>query len=87
MLFSCEYFSDSQRPASARSCLLPRLGREALPSPAGTSQAQHVFWGRNASYHGLAALVVSRDDTVLVPAYHCAAAIEPIVQYSAKVTF
>lgn len=69
------------------SCLLPRLGREALLSPAGTSQAQHVFWGRNAIYHGLAALDISRDDTVLVPAYHCAAAIEPIVQYGAKVTF
>lgn len=69
------------------SCLRPRLGREALPSPAGTSQAQHVFWGRNAIYHGLAALDISRDDTVLVPAYHCAAAIEPIVQYGAKVMF
>jgi len=69
------------------SFFLPRLYREALPLPFSLSQTQHVFWGRNAIYHGLAALGISRNDTVLVPAYHCAAAIEPIVQYGAKVTF
>lgn len=69
------------------SCLRPRLDREALPPPFNTSRVQHVFWGRNAIYHGLKALGITRGDTVLVPAYHCAAAIEPIVQYGAQVIF
>jgi len=69
------------------SLLRPRLDREALPPPFDKSQTQHVFWGRNAIYHGLMALGLSRNSTVLVPAYHCAAAIEPILQYGAKVTF
>jgi perosamine synthetase len=69
------------------SCVRPRLDREALPPPFSTSRTQQVFWGRNAIYHGLKALGVSADDTVLVPAYHCAAAVEPIIQYGARVTF
>ena len=69
------------------SFLVPKLYREALPPPFSTSETQHLFWGRNAIYHGLAALGLSHNETVLVPAYHCAAAIEPIVQCGAKVTF
>lgn len=69
------------------SLLRPRLNREALPPLFDRSQAQHVFWGRNAIYHGLTALGLTCNDTVLVPAYHCAAAIEPIIHYGAKIVF
>ena len=76
-----------KEPLLRWSLLLPRLYREPLPRPFNSKQTQHVFWGRNAIYHGLTALGLSRNDTVLVPAYHCAAAIEPIIQYGAAVTF
>ena len=69
------------------SLLVPRLHRKGLPPPFNTRQAQHVFWGRNAIYHGLHTLGIARGETVLVPAYHCAAVVEPVLQYGAHVTF
>ena len=41
------------------------------------------FWARNAIYHSLQALGVSPGDRVLVPAYICQAAVEPIAAYGA----
>jgi len=45
------------------------------------------FWARNAIYHGLSAMEVSPGDTILVPSFHCAMAIEPILRYGANVKF
>src|SRR6266850_895776 len=45
------------------------------------------FWARNAIFHGLRALGVQSGEQILVPAYLCAAAIEPIEAYGAKVAF
>jgi perosamine synthetase len=45
------------------------------------------FWARNAIYHSLRALGVQPGEAVLVPAYICAAAVEPIEAYGAKVVF
>jgi dTDP-4-amino-4,6-dideoxygalactose transaminase len=47
----------------------------------------YCFWARNAIYHGLKALGISSHDNVLVPSFHCATAIEPILQSGAKVKF
>lgn len=54
--------------------------------PLGKTGA-HFFWARNAIYHSLRALGVAPGDSVLVPAYVCSAAVEPIEAYGAKVDF
>jgi dTDP-4-amino-4,6-dideoxygalactose transaminase len=60
--------------------------REFKPSLGG-QRAYYVFWARNAIYHGLKVLQISAGDSVLVPSFHCAAAVEPILRYGAKVKF
>jgi len=45
------------------------------------------FWARNAIYHSLRALDIRSGESVLVPAYICAAAVEPIEAYGAKTVF
>lgn len=45
------------------------------------------FWARNGIYHCLGALGLRPGDGVLVPAYICAAAVQPIEAFGAKVTF
>jgi dTDP-4-amino-4,6-dideoxygalactose transaminase len=82
-----EKFLIPKDPMLRWSMLWPRWHREDLPAPIGTGQIQHVSYCRNAIYHGLGALRIARHETVLAPAYHCAAAIEPILQFGAKVVF
>ena len=56
--------------------------RQSEPPVAGlplTSQRIPLFWARNAIYHALRALRIGAGDEVLVPAYICSAAIEPIL--------
>lgn len=68
--------------------LLNPLGRRrALPAPFTTKPTAYVFWARNAIYHGLGVLGVRPGDRVLVPAFHCASLVEPVVQYGAGVDF
>lgn len=45
------------------------------------------FWARNAIFHGLRALGLQAGHRVLLPAYLCAAAIEPIDHLGAQVQF
>jgi dTDP-4-amino-4,6-dideoxygalactose transaminase len=45
------------------------------------------FWARNALYYGLRALGIQPGQKILVPAYLCTAAIEPIEQFGAEVQF
>lgn len=65
----------------------PHFRGRCLPAPVAGKPTYYLFWARNAIYHGLKALRLRPDDTVLVPAYHCASAIEPICQYGARVAF
>lgn len=57
------------------------------PLPLPDRRTSHVFWARNALYHSLTILGIRPGDAVLVPAYHCAMAIEPFVRYGATVQF
>ncbi len=67
---------------------LARPAKRARPAGAGNaSRPYRFFWARNAIYHSLRALGVVADDQVLVPAYICAAAVEPIAAYGAKPVF
>jgi dTDP-4-amino-4,6-dideoxygalactose transaminase len=67
--------------------LSPLTSRRRLPPPLDPSRTIHLFWARNAVYHGLAVLGIRPGDTVLVPAFHCTSVVEPILQYGARVTF
>src|ERR1700704_2819644 len=46
-----------------------------------------MFSGRTAMYHGLGALGVSVGHNVLVPAYHCASLVDPILRRGATAVF
>ena len=46
-----------------------------------------LFWARNAIFHGLRALGIQPGEKILVPAYLCSAAIEPIEYFGAEVEF
>jgi perosamine synthetase len=61
---------------------IPRLG-DIPPS----SLRYLFFWARNAIYHSLRALGVQPGEAVLVPAYICAAAVEPIEAFGANVVY
>jgi perosamine synthetase len=45
------------------------------------------FLARNAIYHGLAALGIKAGENILVPAFHCRAAIDPIAAYGSDIRF
>lgn len=45
------------------------------------------FWARNAIFHGLRALGILRGQKILIPAYLCSAAIEPLEYFGAEVEF
>lgn len=47
----------------------------------------NFFWARNAIFYGLRALGVQPGQKILVPAYLCTAAIEPIEHFGAEVEF
>ena len=62
--------------------------RQSEPPIAGlpqTSRRVPLFWARNAIYHALRAFKIGAGDEVLVPAYVCSAAIEPVLAAGAKV--
>jgi perosamine synthetase len=58
-----------------------------LPSIPQTSRRYLFFLARNAIYHSLRALDIQPGQSVLVPAFICAAAVEPIEAYGAKAVF
>lgn len=45
------------------------------------------FWARNAIFHCLSALKIQPKEEILVPAFICSAAVEPITAYGANVVF
>jgi len=60
----------------------------ARPDTLGNATRRYrFFWARNAIYHSLRALGVAPGEQVLVPAYICAAAVEPIAAYGAEPVF
>lgn len=81
------HFTVSQEPRLRFRMLCPRFPkREILPLPT-KNPTYSVFWARNAIFHCLNALHIIPGDKILVPSYHCASAVEPILQYGAEVIF
>ena len=66
-------------PTALRLQCAPRL-------TAGTPRFD-FFWARNALFYGLSALGIQPGQKILVPAYLCTAAIEPIEHFGAEVEF
>jgi hypothetical protein len=85
-------------PVSTRKDNRPQVLQEPLFSPtaltlrggprltAGT-RCFDFFWARNALFYGLRALGIQPGQKILVPAYLCTAAIEPIEHFGAEVEF
>ena len=73
-------------PRLTWSALLPRP-RGPCPSPANSNRASHLYWARNALYHGVIALGLPPGAIILAPAYHCASAIDPLLQAGAQVRY
>lgn len=67
--------------------LNPFARRRTLPAPFGVKPTFHLFWARNALYHGLRLLGLGRGDGVLVPAFHCTSMVTPILSSGAAVDF
>jgi perosamine synthetase len=67
--------------------LLPSFRQNKSFYSLSGNAVQHLFWARNAIYHGLSALGLNPGDNVLVPAFHCTSVVEPILQYGAEVKF
>lgn len=66
----------------------PRFSLSALTFGSRPDTARLAFfWARNAILHGLRALKLQPGDKVLIPAYICAAAIEPIEYFGAEIAF
>jgi dTDP-4-amino-4,6-dideoxygalactose transaminase len=70
----------------------PRFSLRVLMCRSGSRQTTNTarfnfFWARNAIFHGLRVLGLQPGQKVLVPAYLCAAAIEPIEHFGAEVGF
>ena len=66
---------------------IPHRKRTKLPIRVAQGRAYYCFWARNALYLGLQALGLKAGDSVLLPAYHCATAVEPFLAFGAKVNF
>jgi perosamine synthetase len=67
--------------------LLPAFGGHHNSAELNEQPIYHFFWARNAIYHGLAALGIQAGENILVPAFHCRAAIEPILAYGGEIKF
>lgn len=60
---------------------------ESFRGSASETKVWRFFLARNAIYHALRALNISPGAHVLLPAYLCKAAVEPVLAYGAKVQF
>lgn len=70
-------------PCFSLSALTFRSGSRLITNAARLN----FFWARNAIFHGLRALGLQRGEKILVPAYVCAAVIEPMEHFGAEVGF
>jgi perosamine synthetase len=82
-----EKFLVPKEPRLSWRMLLPTLRSKETFRPLNGRHVHYLFWARNAIYHGLSALGVKPGDNVLVPAFHCTSAVQPILSYGGEVKF
>lgn len=66
---------------------LGRASKADLSCDRAGVHSHQFFWARNAIYHSLLALGISRGAHVLLPAYLCRAAVEPFEAFGAQIEF
>src|SRR5512136_1726593 len=76
-----------REPRLSLGLLNPLVRARRLPPPFDSKPTFYLFWARNALYHGLQILGLSAGDNVLVPAFHCASLVEPLLQRGVSVRF
>lgn len=67
--------------------LLLSFRRHEFPFFCSDDRIYNFFWARNAIYHGLRALGIKAGENILVPAFHCRSAIEPILACGSQIKF
>ena len=82
-----EQFIVPKEPILRWKTLLPSFCEPKFLFSLGGTPMYHLFWARNAIYHGIAALGFNLGEVVLVPAFHCTAVVEAILQSGAEVDF
>jgi dTDP-4-amino-4,6-dideoxygalactose transaminase len=75
------------KPQLDLSLLFSMSRMRELPPPFNTRPTYYFSLARNAIYHGIRALGVSPGDTILVPSFHCASVVDPILSCGANVKF
>jgi len=86
-MLMADKFVVPKEPRLSCDMFLPRGQGSGLPSPVIGRVTHYMFWARSAIYHGLKALRIEPGDNVLVPSFHCASLVEPILKYGAAVKF
>lgn len=66
---------------------LPLFAKESPADMFNTTQIWLTMNGRNAIYHSLKAFGVRPGDTVLLPAFHCTALVDPVLTFGARVRY
>ena len=82
-----EQFIVPKEPRLEWKTLFPSSPRSETALSLSGKPIQHLFWARNAIYHGLSILGLAPGDNVLVPAFHCTSIVEAILQYGVEVKF
>ena len=77
----------SNEPSLSWSSLVASGKVAKLPAYLNHRSTRYVFLARNALYHGLWLLGIQPGQKILVPAYHCAAMVEPIRAFGAELIF
>ncbi|MGH7414247.1 MAG: DegT/DnrJ/EryC1/StrS family aminotransferase [Candidatus Rokuibacteriota bacterium] len=80
---SSAFVMPAEQQISAAFLRWRRVEEPGQPAMAG----QRFFWARNAIYHALSVLGIGPADEVLLPAYICNAAVEPVLGRGAEVGF
>jgi len=74
-------------PASTLGDVLPLKPFTKSPEPFYSSNVVYTMNGRNAIYHALKYFRIKHNSTVLLPAYHCTALVDPVIAFGANIKF
>lgn len=80
-------FIIAKEPRLSWSALLPGIRKRPGDAWRRKKNVFNLYLARNGIYHGLAALGLKPGENVLVPAFHCAAVVDPIEKYGGAVKF
>ena len=58
-----------------------------LPEPFASRYTYFTMNGRNAIFHALNALGIQKGSTVLLPAFHCTALVDPVLAFGCTIRF